>query len=98
MKLRYLMLTVALALQKFTLTKSQMHAADPNDGGSGQRIDPQPGTPGSAFRGASGFKDKASGSGYAVDDKPRQKFGAKERDTVTGLDFAEAGYLAEDWL
>ncbi|HWQ31399.1 MAG TPA: RHS repeat-associated core domain-containing protein [Blastocatellia bacterium] len=36
----------------------------------------------------------AGGSGYAVDDKPRVKFGAKERDTETGLDFFEARYYA----
>jgi RHS repeat-associated protein len=34
----------------------------------------------------------ASGSGYQVDDKPRMKFGAYERDSETGLDFAEARY------
>jgi RHS repeat-associated protein len=36
----------------------------------------------------------ASGSGYAVDDKPRQKFGSKERDTETGLDYFLARYYS----
>ena len=36
----------------------------------------------------------ASGSGYQVTDKPRQKFTGHERDTETGLDFMQARYCA----
>jgi RHS repeat-associated protein len=36
----------------------------------------------------------ASGSGYQVTDKPRQKFGSKERDAETGLDYFGARYFA----
>jgi RHS repeat-associated protein len=37
----------------------------------------------------------ASGSGYQMDDKPRQKFGdGYERDDETGLDYAKARYLS----
>jgi RHS repeat-associated protein len=35
----------------------------------------------------------APGSGYAVTVDPRQKFGSKERDNETGLDFFEARYF-----
>jgi RHS repeat-associated protein len=36
----------------------------------------------------------AGGSGYQVDDKPRQKFGSKERDSETGLDYFLARYYS----
>jgi RHS repeat-associated protein len=36
----------------------------------------------------------ANGSGYQTDDKPRQKFGSKERGNETGLDYAQARYFA----
>jgi RHS repeat-associated protein len=36
----------------------------------------------------------ASGSGYQVDDKPRQKFVGKERDTETGLDYSINRYYS----
>jgi RHS repeat-associated protein len=36
----------------------------------------------------------AGGSGYQVTDKPRQKFGSKERDTETGLDYFLARYYS----
>ena len=36
----------------------------------------------------------ASGSGYQVTDKPRQKFTGHERDTETGLDYMQARYCS----
>jgi hypothetical protein len=49
----------AAEYQKFTVTKYQMNASGPNDSASGQSVEHQPGTLGSAFRGTVGFKNKA---------------------------------------